>query len=189
MHLHSHINYPRVLVHYPDSGQTQDSIDFQIYCNIQIDFEITCPECCLKFLLIERGYQLQHGANGCNTRVIYSDQPTIDCFLKGPSKRGKYPRLKAHPDLNIGVPFKRNVSQSHSYQLYAIQDEPQKYPLSPLIIDQVVERLESVAIDALSPQDISGCTLNFCNAALLELYCKKYNKQSFRGIVVIPAQD
>ena len=159
-----------------DSGETDDSIGFKNKEELNPPFNIKCVDCCFQYLTQIRDYTTVIG-NNYQVKYGNAEDWTI-CYLSGPSKpRGKYSQLKTGKDLNLGQTSERPVQNCLTYQFYTNDRNPGSIALGvPLIA-----RLESIAIHFLQPDHVFGSELNYCNAALLELYRESKSLPSLQG--------
>ncbi len=78
-------------------------------------------------------------------------------------------------DQNIGVPTKRTVNASRTFQFY--NGNPAGLSVGAL----VQARVESIGVNVLNRVALGECYFNYCDAALLELFLESGQQQSFAG--------
>ena len=168
-----------------DAGRDRGSINFNnYYGRLNPNFDINCVACCWQYLTKVRGYQ--EARNGNFIRVTFGDPRNgeyTNCFLDQCS--GNSGQYKTGPDLSpqrhmVTTPNgtrKSLLDKSHTYHLYA------DHPVQNLIAvgEPVWARIESISVDVLKVNEITGTSLNYCNAALLELHRQMNRKGSFVG--------
>lgn len=86
------------------------------------------------------------------------------CFVNVPRRGGVKGQITTDHDLNLGVVGPRAFANSRTYQIYT----PENARLSIGFSAQV--RMESVAIDNVTPQELYEIHLNYASGALVELY-------------------
>lgn len=159
-----------------DSGGNDDSENFRRQYDIQPDFDLECIGCCYKYLKEDRGYEL---VIGNFNQVKYGNAANwTDCFLTARNEHGTHGQFKTGHDINLGELSRRTIQNCLTYQLYTAPD------INPDVIAMgvpVQARLESIAIQKVKLNLINGSKLNYHNAALLELYRQKKDRQSLQG--------
>ena len=169
---HQHGNAPDHLngVH---SGQTQDSETFQRQYNLQPAFDIECIACCWNYLVDQREYGR---CIGLQMVMFGNNAPYTSCYVK--VSRRHNPLVKTGHDLNLGVPGKKLLQQNHTYQVYTRNGQQ---PTALALGANLTARIEAIAVSEISAGKLQGCSFNYCNAALLELYLQKERRGSLVG--------
>ena len=139
---------------------------------------ITYVTYCWEYLTNQRQYFQRN--NGNSNRVTYGacDDYT-NCFLdQSRNKNGQYKvyeegQARGRPITLFG--------DSRTYHLYGQADRAE-VQLTRVALERVVTaRVVSISVRRLQQEDITGTSLNYCNAALLELYREMNGQESLRG--------
>ena len=158
------------------SGIADRGRDFIDEYELHIQFNIECLGCCFDYLTRDRNYTQVVGPFD---RVHFTDgnTATISSFVKVPGGGGRRGQLSTPKDLNMGIPTKRPFHQSRTYQLYS--------PTAGLSMGiEVRARMESVAINEATADELSSIYVNYADAALIELYRSNLDPPlaSLRGV-------
>ena len=157
-----------------DSGLSEHSKAFQDWCHLDPPFDLECSGCCWIYLVNTRQYTTAQDA-----RIVrYGKAATYTaCYVDGPQgKNGQNGVVKTNKDPTLGELVDRPFSSSRSYQLYRPIHEGERVdPPPPVVLamgEPVTARIEAIAVIELreSKHDLQGCQLNYCDAALLELF-------------------
>ena len=124
------------------SGQSDASKIFQEVLNNPLNFDITCAECCRKYLVRERGYN--SSSSNHTALVIFGKHIQTSCYVDGPQGyNGKNYVVKTGHDLNLGVLKKHPVADSCLYQLYA---QPNIHHTPMALGVPMTVRIEAIAV-------------------------------------------
>ena len=145
------------------------------------NFDITYVTYCWEYLINQRQYAQRNAGN--SNRVIHGvcDDYT-NCFLdQSQNKNGQYkvyeegPRARGSQLTLFG--------NSRTYHLY--WEDPEVQLTSVALEHPVTAHVVSISVNVLQREDIIRTSLNYCNAALLELYREMNNQDSLQGICEI----
>lgn len=159
-----------------DSGLTEDGNIFRERYNIDVPFNLECVGCCFAFLR-RRNYLVVQGAT--YDRVCYSSQnlavpgaviraDLVNSFVRAPNRRGRRGQIATGYDYNLGNRVVRPFANSRTYQIYS--DEAGVLSVGFL----ARARMESVAIEAVRPEELVEIYFNYADAALVELYREQH---------------
>ena len=163
-----------------DAGRNESSDDFSRRYELEdeADFDLDCVAACWNFLTRQRQYT---HAEGNTNRVKFGRnvQNWTDCYLSMGRSHGQF---QTGEDLNQGTMATRVVAGGMTYQLYTHGEQPNTISVGV----PVRARLESIAVNARDFREarvisINGSTLNYHNAALLELQRMQQNLPSLKG--------
>ena len=162
----------------------ENSARFARRYNLQPTFHINCFECCFMYLTEKRNYL---HAIGDRYQVKYGNTSNwINCYLSGPSAPGKHGQFKTESIEQLEPFSMTTVKGGLTYKVYTNVD-PDVAAIGVMV--QTTTRLESITIKEVKPEIINGSTLNYRNAALLELYRETKREQSLRGTCEILIGD
>lgn len=155
-----------------DSGLAEDGNIFRERYNIDVPFNLECVGCCFAFLR-RRNYLVVQGPT--YDRVCYSSQnlavpgaviraDLVNSFVRAPNRRGRRGQIATGYDYNLGNRVVRPFANSRTYQIYS-------YEAKVLSVGFLARaRMESVAIEAVRPEELVEIYFNYADAALVELY-------------------
>ena len=167
------------------------------------NFFIDCTPCCWQYLTGQRQYKT---FNGNFDRVTFGEGQYVtgniqdgrnytSCFLNKTTRHkvGQFQTGQLYNNNFRIVKNKRSrasnkepapkavVSNHHTYRYY-IQGEDPLLPDDRVSMGVVLSTsLESVGVNVLQNDEISGTSLNYCDAALLELYREAVGKDTLQG--------
>lgn len=155
-----------------DSGLTEDGNIFRERYDIDITFNLECVGCCFAFLR-GRNYQIVRGA--MYDRVCFSKHnlavpgaiirgDLVNSFVRAPNRRGRRGQIATGYDYNLGNRVVRPFANSRIYQIYS----EEAGVLSVGFLGRA--RMESIAIEAVRPEELVEIYFNYADAALVELY-------------------
>lgn len=155
-----------------ESGISDNLRLFRERYSINVPFRLECLGCCFAYLR-ERNYT--ESPNLYVDRVCYSsDDLTLpgvimrgdlaSSFVRVPRKTGRQGQIATPPDINLGNMVVCPFADSRTYQIYSQATGA----LSVGFLAQA--RMESVAIQAVRPEELVEIYFNYADAALVELY-------------------
>lgn len=162
------------------SGLSDHGTQFVQVYNIDVPFQLECLGCCFAYLR-ERHYT--ESQNLSFDRVCYSSEDLavpgaiirndiVSSFVKVPGGQGRLGQIATLSDPNLGNMMVRPFADSRTYQLYS----EAAGALSVGFLARA--RMESVAIEAVRPEELVEIYFNYADAALVELYREKHNLAS-----------
>lgn len=148
-------------------------------------FQFNCIPCCWNYLVSTRGYRSKRTDEKLGVKFggemdtcVYLDAPENN--VNGVVKTDKTDKE--------GTPLKRTVHHSVSYQLYT---PPTMTKPEVLAIGKPVNaRIESILAKKIQDAKIlDGCCTTYSDAALLEFYREKIEKDSLKGTCCYPGRE
>ena len=178
---HDHAdNVPPSLIGIP-AGQDKDSEKFQEQYEIVTKWDVNCAACCWTYLTKERHYTT---CECPDTRVTYgqADKQWTRCYISPKQENTKHGQFKTKKETELyGRPVAGLLIKNNStFQLYS-----KEYTPEPTVIgttNNVVTRVESIAVHCVIDQNINGSCLSYNNATILELYRAKNQKPALQGV-------
>ena len=174
------------------SGGDRNSRAFQKRYGLKPRFNIECKACCWSFLVKQRKYEVSIGGFDCVTYGKELSQKRPECYLCMGQEHGQFQAQKSGPCR----PRDRILQSGYTYQLY--ENDSGASPGTIPVGKAVTARLESIALTKyqpdeipvdLKPDNVAGTTMNYFNAALLELFRMKNKQESLRGKVEHQSQS